>query len=119
MRVIGAASAEDAHRAARKVAESQLVQCSLYGGDPYWGRIVSELGSSGAAFDPDRVTVSYGGMVVCRDGVAAAHDEERVRAHMAGRVIELTADVGLGDGEAAVLTTDLSPAYIDENMRTS
>jgi len=119
VRVIGAASAEDAHRAARKVAESQLVQCSLYGGDPYWGRIVSELGSSGAAFDPDRVAVSYGGVVVCRDGVAAAHDEERVRAHMAGRVIELTADVGLGDGEAAVLTTDLSPAYIDENMRTS
>jgi len=119
VRVTGAASAEDAHRAARKVAESQLVQCSLYGGDPYWGRIVSELGSSGAAFDPDRVSVSYGGVVVCRDGVAAAHDEDRVRAHLAGRMIELTADLGLGDGVAAVLTTDLSPAYIDENMRTS
>jgi glutamate N-acetyltransferase/amino-acid N-acetyltransferase len=119
VRVTGAASADDAHRAARKVAESQLVQCSLYGGDPYWGRIVSELGSSGAAFDPDRVSVAYGDVVVCRDGVAAAHDEDKLSTHMAGRMVELTADLGLGDGEAAILTSDLSPGYIDENMRTS
>jgi glutamate N-acetyltransferase/amino-acid N-acetyltransferase len=119
VRVTGAASAEDAHRAARKVAESQLVQCSVHGADPYWGRIVSELGSAGSAFDPDRVSVAYGGVVVCRDGVASAHDADKVRAHLAGRMVEVTADLGLGDGTAAILTTDLSPAYIAENMRTS
>ena len=119
VRVTGAASADDAHRAARKVAESQLVQCSLHGADPYWGRVVSELGSSGAAFDPDRVSIAYGGVVVCRDGVAAGHDADKVRAHLAGRMVELSADLGLGDGTAAMLTTDLSPAYIAENMRTS
>ena len=26
---------------------------------------------------------------------------------------------GLGEGEATVLTVDLTPGYIDENMRTS
>ena len=34
--------------AARPVAGSQLVQCSLNGEDPYWGRVLSELGVSGA-----------------------------------------------------------------------
>jgi glutamate N-acetyltransferase/amino-acid N-acetyltransferase len=49
--VVGAASDDEARRAARKVAESQLVKCSFYGEDPYWGRIVSELGSAGVDFD--------------------------------------------------------------------
>jgi N-acetylglutamate synthase/N-acetylornithine aminotransferase len=38
---------------------------------------------------------------------------------MEGRMIELTADLSLGDGAATFLTTSLSPAYIDENMGTS
>ena len=119
IRVTGAASTEDARRAARKVAESQLVQCSLYGADPYWGRIVSELGSAGAAFDPDRVSISYGAVEVCRDGVACAHDEAAAKAALAGREVEIGADLGLGEGAAVVTTTDLTPEYIAENMRTS
>ena len=119
VRVRGAASPDEARRAARKVAESQLVKCSLYGGDPYWGRIVSELGSAGVAFDPDLVAVAYGGEVVCSDGVAARHDAAALTAHMAQRWVEIVADLGLGSGEATVLTNDLTPGYIDENMRTS
>jgi glutamate N-acetyltransferase/amino-acid N-acetyltransferase len=119
VRVRGAASAADARRAARKVAQSQLVKCSLYGADPYWGRIVSELGSAGAAFDADRVVVAYGGVVVCAGGVAAAHDEAAVAAHLAGRHVEIGVDLGLGPAEATILTNDLTPAYIAENMRTS
>jgi glutamate N-acetyltransferase/amino-acid N-acetyltransferase len=119
VRVRGAVSESDARRAARKVAESQLVKCSLYGADPYWGRIVSELGSAGAAFDPALTSISYGGTVVCAGGVAAAHDEAAVAAHLAGRQVEIVADLGLGGGEAVILTNDLTPGYIAENMRTS
>lgn len=114
IRVRGAASVEEARRAARKVAESQLVQCSIYGGDPYWGRIVSELGSAGVAFDIDRVSVAYDGIEACRAGVATG-----AAVPAMGRVVELTADLGLGDGAATVTTTDLTPEYIAENMRTS
>ncbi len=119
IRVRGAASADDARRAARKVAESQLVQCSLYGADPYWGRIVSELGSSGAAFDPDTVSVAYGTVEVCRAGVACDHDPAAAKAAQTGREVEITAALGLGHGAAVVTTTDLTPEYIAENMRTS
>ena len=117
--VTGAASHAEAARAARAVAESQLVKCSLFGGDPYWGRVVSELGSAGVAFELDRVSVAYGGTVVCRQGAPAAHDAEAVAAHLARRQVAVTADLGLGPGRAAVTTADLTPGYIDENMRTS
>jgi glutamate N-acetyltransferase/amino-acid N-acetyltransferase len=117
--VRGATTDEAAHAAARKVADSMLVQCSLFGGDPYWGRIVSELGSAGTPFDPDRVAVAYGGTVVCAAGVAAPHDAAAVAAHMAGRHIQIDCDLGLGTGQAVVLGTDLGYGYIDENKTTS
>lgn len=119
VKVSGAASPGDARRAARRIAESQLVKCSLYGNDPYWGRVVSEAGSSGAAFDIDLVSVSYGPVTVCRAGTAAAHDVEALRAYMAGKRIEIGCDLGLGPASAEVLTTDLGPGYIDENRSTS
>jgi glutamate N-acetyltransferase/amino-acid N-acetyltransferase len=119
VRVTGALSADEAKRAARKVAESQLVKCSLFGADPYWGRVVSELGTAGVTFDPDVVEIAYGGVVVCAKGVAVAHDADAVRVHLQGRRIELAADLGIGEGDATILTNDLTPAYIDENMRTS
>jgi len=117
--VTGAADDLEASRAARRVAESQLVKCSLYGEDPYWGRVASELGSAGVAFDPDRVSIAYGGVVVARDGVACDHDGGAVAAHLAGREVEVRADLGLGTGSGVILTNDLTHAYIDENMRTS
>jgi len=80
---------------------------------------VSELGTSGAAFELSRVTVAYGGVTVARGGEACEHDAGAVRAHLAQREVELQADLGLGTGAAAVLTNDLTPGYIAENMRTS
>ena len=112
--VIGAASDDDAAVAARRVAESNLCKCSWYGQDPYWGRVVSEIGSSGAAFDPDKVSVSYGGVKVCRKGVACMHDATALGEIMAAPYIEIVADLGLGKGEGVILH-----AYIDENMGTS
>jgi glutamate N-acetyltransferase/amino-acid N-acetyltransferase len=119
VRVVGGRTQADARIAARAVANSQLVQCSLNGGDAYWGRVLSELGASGAFIDPERVDIAYNGVTVCREGIACAHDEAALAVHMAGREIEVLCDLRLAHGEAVVLTTDLSHAYIDENRRTS
>jgi glutamate N-acetyltransferase/amino-acid N-acetyltransferase len=120
IRVQGAPSVEDARRAARAVAQSQLVKCSLYGSDPYWGRVLSELGASGVHFDPGQADIAYGGVVVCRGGVACVHDAAALAAVMAARDLEITCDLGgPGDGQATITTVDLTPAYIDENMGTS
>lgn len=117
--VKGAASGADAAAGARNIAESQLTKCSWYGQDPYWGRIASDLGSAGIAFDLDRLSVSYGGIEVCRGGVGVDHDAEVVAAHMAQRHLDIVCDLGLGEGSDWILTNDLTHAYVDENMGTS
>jgi len=117
--VQGARTDDEAHAAARKVAGSLLVKCSLNGADPYWGRVVSELGSAGVAFDLGRCAVAYGGVTVCRDGEAVPHDAGAVAAHMAGHRVEVLCNLGLGDGKGSVLTCDLGHGYIDENRATS
>jgi glutamate N-acetyltransferase/amino-acid N-acetyltransferase len=119
IRVDGARSTADARVAARGVANSQLVQCSLNGGDPYWGRVLSELGASGAFLDPERVEIAYNGITVCREGVACPHDGAALAREMAGHDIEIRCDLHLAHGEATILTTDLSYGYIDENRTTS
>ena len=117
--VTGAHSDDEAAAAARKVAESQLCKCSWYGQDPYWGRIASALGSAGVHCDPRLVRIGYGDNEVCRAGVEVEHDRAAVAEHMAGRYLEVAADLGVGAGRAVVLTNDLTHAYVDENMGTS
>jgi glutamate N-acetyltransferase/amino-acid N-acetyltransferase len=119
--VKGARSNGEALRAARAVAQSQLVKCSLFGGDPYWGRVLSELGASGSYLLADRVDIAYNGFTVCIGGVAApgGFDPDALAKSMQQKEIEVVADLHLGNGEATVTTVDLTPGYIDENMRTS
>jgi glutamate N-acetyltransferase/amino-acid N-acetyltransferase len=119
LRVTGAVDDDQARAGARKVAESALVKCSWYGKDPYWGRIASELGSAGIAFDPDRLSVRYGDHLVAEGGVTVPADEAALAGYMDQEWIEVVADLGLGSGAARVLTNDLSHAYVDENMGTS
>ena len=119
VKVNGALSEADARRAARAVAESNLVKTSMYGADPYWGRILSELGASGAGFDLERASVAYGPTVVFANGCEVVHDRAATAAYLGAPVVELICDLGLGDGRGEVLSTDLGPGYIEENMRTS
>jgi len=119
VRVTGAASDDEARRAARKVAESQLAKCSWFGGDPYWGRVLSDLGTAGVKLDLDELTIAYGGTVVSRGCVGIEHDVAAVAEHMAGEYLVLRCDLGVGDGQARVLTNDLAHGYIDENSGTS
>jgi len=119
VRVTGALSDDDARAGARKVAESQLVKCSWYGKDPYWGRVASELGSAGIAFEADKLAVRYGDIVMAEHGVTVDTDPTAIAAYMDQDHIELTAHLGLGDGTARILTNDLTHAYVDENMSTS
>jgi glutamate N-acetyltransferase/amino-acid N-acetyltransferase len=120
MVVTGATDDAQARAGARRAAESQLVKCSWYGKDPYWGRIASELGSAGIDFEPSRLSVRYGDITVAEGGVdATGVDRAALAAYLDQEWLEVTADLGLGPGRARVLTNDLTHAYIDENMGTS
>lgn len=119
MTVRGAATEADARRAAKAVCASTLVKCSLAGEDPYWGRVISELGACGADFDASAVRISYGPHEVCRDGAPADHDRGALEAYMKNVMLEIVADLGAGNASAHAYGTDLTHAYVDENMGTS
>ena len=114
--VTGAASAEEADRAARKLATSLLVKCSFYGSDPYWGRVLSDLGTCGVQLDVENITVAYDGVVVSR-GLAPTGADASGVAQQAE--LTLSCDLGVGNGRSWVWTNDLTHAYVDENMGTS
>ncbi len=119
LRVTGAATDDEAAKAARDTANCQLVKCSWYGEDPYWGRIASEMGAAGVRFDPETLLIRYGDHVVYDRGEPATPDPQAIGAYMTQRHLDLWVDLGQGTGSAEIITTDLSHAYIDENMRTS
>jgi glutamate N-acetyltransferase/amino-acid N-acetyltransferase len=114
--VVGAADDGEAERAARKLATSLLVKCSFYGEDPYWGRVLSDLGTADVALDTDAVTIAYDDVVASKGLAPTGADASYV---LARPTFTLRCDLGVGTGSWFLLTNDLSHAYIDENMGTS
>jgi len=114
--VTGAVSARSAHRIAMSIANSPLVKTAIAGEDANWGRIVMAVGKAGEPADRDRLSVAVGGTWMAREGgVVPDYDETPVVAHMRGREVEITVDIGLGRGKATVWTCDLTHGYIDIN----
>ena len=114
--VTGAVSGRSAHRIAMSIANSPLVKTAVAGEDANWGRIVMAVGKAGEPADRDRLSVAVGGTWMARDGgVIPGYDETPVVAHMKGREVEITVDIGLGRGKATVWTCDLTHGYIDIN----
>lgn len=117
--VIGATDDMAARVAARHVAESNLVKCSWYGEDANWGRILAALGSAGVPLEGDRISIAYGGVTVCRDGMAVAHDESTLSSLLATRVLEISCDLGIGPGTGRAISSDLTHGYVEENRGRS
>jgi glutamate N-acetyltransferase/amino-acid N-acetyltransferase len=117
--VTGAGNDNEAKVAAKAIAENNLVKCSWYGGDPYWGRLLAAAGSCGVALDVGRSQVSYGGIMVAQGGVAIAHDGQALAEHMMGEEIHIEVHLGAGNDAARVIGVDLGPGYIKENSKTS
>jgi glutamate N-acetyltransferase/amino-acid N-acetyltransferase len=114
--VIGAGSDDDALTAARTVARDSLVKTAVFGSDPNWGRVLAAVGMAPIVLDPDRIMVSFNGSAVCVDGVGAPGARE---VDLSAADIDITVDLRVGDGRAAVRTTDLSHGYVEENSAYS
>lgn len=119
LHVTGAASDGEARIAAKSIAENNLVKCSWYGSDPYWGRLLAAAGSCGADMDVERTFVSYGGIRVAEAGVNIAHDAQSLTEHMMGDEVSIEVHLGAGKGSARMIGIDLGPGYIKENSKTS
>ena len=105
-----------AEQIARSVAESVLVKTALAGADPNWGRIVCAIGNSGVDIEMKAVEISINGKPIVR-GSELISDEARRRARklMKAEAFTIEIDVGHGPGEATVVTSDLTEAYVHFN----
>lgn len=106
----------DALVAARAIARDSLVKTALFGSDPNWGRIAAAAGASDALVDPMSLDVTVNGVLLCRAATAVG---DRNRADLTGPDVTVEVALGLGEGMATVLTTDLSHAYVEENSAYS
>jgi len=114
--VVNAVSESDALEAARAVSRSNLLKCAIHGEDPNWGRILSAVGTTSAAFEPEQVNVAINDVWVCKAGGVG---DSRDLVDMTGRLVRITVDLGAGGAEARVLTNDLTADYVHENSAYS
>jgi glutamate N-acetyltransferase/amino-acid N-acetyltransferase len=114
--VVGAADTGDAVEVARAVARSNLLKCALHGEDPNWGRVLSAVGTTRAAFEPDQIDVAFGGVWVCRGGSIG---EDRADVDLSGSDIVITVDLHAGNATGNIWTNDLTAAYVHENSAYS
>ncbi|MEC4572679.1 bifunctional glutamate N-acetyltransferase/amino-acid acetyltransferase ArgJ [Streptomyces virginiae] len=114
--VIGAASEDDAVEVGRSIARNNLLKCAIHGEDPNWGRVLSAIGTTGAAFDPDRLNVAINGVWVCKNGSVG---EDRDLVSMKDREVRITADLSTGGESAVIWANDLTADYVHENSAYS
>jgi glutamate N-acetyltransferase/amino-acid N-acetyltransferase len=117
--VTGAANDNEARIAAKNIVENNLVKCSWYGGDPYWGRLMAAAGSAGVDLDVAKSHVAYGGIKVAKGGTGIDHDGVALARHMMGDEVQIEVHLGAGKGSARMIGIDLGPGYIKENSKTS
>lgn len=115
VKVTGAASGEEADRAARAVANSPLVKTAVAGRDCNWGRVAAALGKSGASFEQENVSIDIMGIPVCRGGLTVPFDEDEALHRFENPEVVIRVDLGQGAGEATVWTCDLTHEYVSIN----
>jgi glutamate N-acetyltransferase/amino-acid N-acetyltransferase len=113
--VTGAASEAEGSAIARRIATSPLVKTAAFGRDPNWGRVLAAAGSAAynggfAKLDPARATLAFNGTIV----YAAGSPLDTV-PDLAGPACRIDLDLGLGDGAAAYLSSDLTYDYVRIN----
>lgn len=115
VRVSGASSEEGARQIARTIACSNLVKSALFGEDANWGRIVTAAGYAGIPFDPGKVAVWLGDLLVAAEGTGLAFDEERAKEILEGREVTVTVDLNQGAADGVAWGCDLSYDYVRIN----
>jgi glutamate N-acetyltransferase/amino-acid N-acetyltransferase len=114
--VVNAASEDDAVEVGRSIARNNLLKCAIHGEDPNWGRVLSAIGTTSAAFEPDRLNVAINGVWVCKNGGVG---EDRDLVDMRYREVHIVADLAAGEETATIWTNDLTADYVHENSAYS
>ena len=113
--VKGAATISEAQRAARAVADYDLVKCAVHGGDPNWGRIICAIGSCGVRLNPGKLSCRLNRITVFKDGKPCKFDPAKAAAVVSEKFHTITIELGVGRHSDFCLGCDLSRDYVTIN----
>ncbi|MBU1259943.1 MAG: bifunctional glutamate N-acetyltransferase/amino-acid acetyltransferase ArgJ [Planctomycetes bacterium] len=113
--VNGAANKNEAAKAARAVADYDLVKCAIHGGDANWGRIICAVGSCGVKLNPKKLTCSIGNITVFKNGRPVKFDPKKVSKIIKKKEHTITINLGSGKFSDFCYGCDLSAGYVRIN----
>ncbi len=113
----GARSFPEAKQVAFAIANSNLVKTALFGQDPNWGRIAAAVGTSGVEVKEEKLSISIGDLMVCKNGVGADFSMREARRLLSAPEVEITINLNQGRQRAQVYTCDLSYDYVKINAK--
>ncbi len=115
IKIKGAPGRGDARRVGLAIANSSLVKTAFFGEDPNWGRIICAAGYSGVPIDEANILIVLNDLVIFENGRTSNSDELKLREKMSQRDLTLEIDLGMGNAETTVYTTDMSYEYVKIN----
>ena len=113
--VNGAATKADAAKAARAVADYDLVKCAIHGADPNWGRIICAVGSCGVKLNPEKLSCKIGDVVVFKNGQPTKFDAKKASKVIGKKEHTITINLGIGKETDFCYGCDLSKDYVTIN----
>ncbi|KAI3474451.1 hypothetical protein Pfo_029312 [Paulownia fortunei] len=120
VKVSGAGTEAEAAKVARSVASSSLTKAAVYGRDPNWGRIACAAGYAGIPFNPNKLQISLGDILLMDNGQPlpfdrpAASNYLRTTGEKHGTVV-IQISIGDGPGSGQAWGCDLSYDYVKIN----
>lgn len=111
--VHGGSEKRQARQAAKTIAGSLLLKTSITAETPSWGRLVAALGASGVDFTLEKITVSFCGITVFKDGCEMTENIGSAAAAMKQREILIDVDLRQGSACAESFCSDITHAYLE------
>ncbi len=113
--VNGAKTKEDARKIARSICGSSLVKTALFGEDANWGRIFTAAGYAGAEFNPDKVDILLGDLIVALAGRGVEFSEEKAKEILGFKDVHISLNLHIGEEQATAWGCDLTHEYVTIN----
>ena len=119
VKVVNAASKEQAVTLAKSVVTSSLTKAAIYGHDANWGRILCAMGYTEAKFNPDTVDIYFeskaGKLKIVENGMATDYSEEKATKILSEEAVTAICDVKMGEYTATAWGCDLTHEYVSIN----
>jgi len=113
LKVSGATSNEDADTVARTVANSLLVKTAWAGSYPVWGRLMDSIGYAKAKIEEEAIDIAFDDIAKVSKGLDTGAE---VTAVTNKEQYTISIQLGLGEGQATLYTTDCTEEYVRLNM---